>query len=77
MNVLRRSYIQEPKYGLSSMPIPCYPFLKVANVVASNCNASYWHLLPPDISLGIVQLEEMAKLQVFVISFHFNEKISH
>ena len=63
-NVLRRSYFQELKYGLSSMLILCYSFLKVANVVACNCYASYWHLLPPDISLGIVQLEEIAKLQV-------------
>ena len=46
------------------MLIQCYSFLNVANVVASNCYASYWHLLPPDISLEIVQLEEIAKLQV-------------
>ena len=51
------------------MLILCYSFLKVANVVASNCYASYWHLLPPDISLGIVQLEEIAKLKF--LSFHF------
>ena len=59
------------------MLILCYSFLKVANVVASNCYASYWHLLPPDISLGIVQLEEIAKLpslmRKFLIEVRENE----
>ena len=25
-----------------------YPFLRVTSVVAANCNASYWHVLPFD-----------------------------
>ena len=58
------------------MLIICYSFLKVANVVASSCYASYWHLLPPDISLGIVQLEEIdcsSLMRKFLIEVRENE----